>query len=121
MSNANAKLAAALKPSQIVKMTGAEAGMGNVKSFMESQRANLAAVLPKHVDADRMLKLALGAMRTTPKLLNCNVESLMGGCHLLDAWAGAEHPARPRLPDPVREPPERHHGCADCVWLQGAD
>ena len=78
MSNANAKLAAALKPGQIVKMTGAEAGMGNVKSFMESQRANLAAVLPKHVDADRMLKLALGAMRTTPKLLNCNVESLMG-------------------------------------------
>lgn len=78
MSNANAKLAAALKPGQIVKMTGAEAGMGNVKSFMESQRANLAAVLPKHVDADRMLKLALGALRTTPKLLNCNVESLMG-------------------------------------------
>ena len=78
MSNANAKLAAALKPGQIVKMTGAEAGMGNVKSFMESQKANLAAVLPKHVDADRMLKLALGAMRTTPKLLNCNVESLMG-------------------------------------------
>ena len=78
MSNANAKLAAAIKPSQIVKMTGAEAGMGNVKSFMESQKANLAAVLPKHVDADRMLKLALGAMRTTPKLLNCNVESLMG-------------------------------------------
>lgn len=78
MSTANAKLAAALKPGQIVKMTGAEAGMGNVKSFMESQRANLAAVLPKHVDADRMLKLALGAMRTTPKLLNCNVESLMG-------------------------------------------
>ena len=37
MSNANAKLAAALKPGQIVKMTGAEAGMGNVKSFMESQ------------------------------------------------------------------------------------
>ena len=78
MSNANAKLAAALKPGQIVKMTGAEAGMGNVKSFMESQRANLAAVLPKHVDADRMLKLALGSLRTTPKLLNCNVESLMG-------------------------------------------
>lgn len=79
MSNANAKLAAAIKPSQIVKMTGAEAGIGNVKSFMESQKASLAAVLPKHVvDADRMVKLALGAMRTTPKLLNCNVESFMG-------------------------------------------
>lgn len=78
MSNANAKLAAAIKPSQIIKMTGTEAGMGNVKNFMESQKASLAAVLPKHVDADRMVKLALGAMRTTPKLLNCNVESFMG-------------------------------------------
>ena len=78
MSNANAKLAAAIKPSQIVKMTGAEAGIGNVKSFMESQTASLAAVLPNHVDAERMVKLALGAMRTTPKLLNCNVESFMG-------------------------------------------
>ncbi len=78
MSNANAKLAAAIKPSQIIKMTGTEAGMGNVKNFMESQTASLAAVLPKHVDADRMVKLALGAMRTTPKLLNCNVESFMG-------------------------------------------
>jgi recombination protein RecT len=78
MSNANAKLAAAIKPSQIVKMTGTEAGIGNVKSFMESQTSSLRAVLPKHVDADRMVKLALGAMRTTPKLLNCNVESFMG-------------------------------------------
>jgi len=60
------------------KMVASQAGIGQVKAFMESQKATLAAVLPRHVSADRMLKIALGAMRTTPKLMNCTVESLMG-------------------------------------------
>lgn len=59
-------------------MVAREAGFGNVKTFFESQKATLAAVLPKHVSADRMLKIALGALRTTPKLMDCTVESLMG-------------------------------------------
>lgn len=62
----------------ISKKTGSAAGMGGVKKFFESQKATLTAVLPKHVDADRMLKIALGALRTTPKLMNATVESLMG-------------------------------------------
>lgn len=63
---------------QTSKMVAREAGIGNVKKFFESQKGTLAAVLPKHVGADRMLKIALGALRTTPKLMNCSVESLMG-------------------------------------------
>ena len=63
---------------QTSKMVARQAGIGNVKKFFESQRGTLAAVLPKHVSADRMLKIALGALRTTPKLMNCSVESLMG-------------------------------------------
>jgi recombination protein RecT len=59
-------------------MVAREAGFGTVKSFFESQKATLAAVLPKHVSPDRMLKIALGALRTTPKLMECTVESLMG-------------------------------------------
>ncbi len=59
-------------------MPAREAGMGNVKKFFESQKGAVAAVLPKHVTPDRMLKIALGALRTTPKLMNCTVESLMG-------------------------------------------
>lgn len=62
----------------ISKKTGSDAGMGGVKKFFESQKATLSAVLPKHVDADRMLKIALGALRTTPRLMNATVESLMG-------------------------------------------
>lgn len=60
------------------KMVASEAGIGQVKAFMESQKATLAAVLPRHVSPDRMLKIALGALRTTPKLMYCTVESLMG-------------------------------------------
>lgn len=60
------------------KMVAKDAGIGKVKNFFEAQKATLAAVLPKHVSPDRMLKIALGALRTTPKLMNCSVESLMG-------------------------------------------
>ncbi|MCD0493837.1 recombinase RecT [Chromobacterium violaceum] len=63
---------------RVSKMPAAQAGIGSVKTFFESQKATLVAVLPKHVNADRMLKIALGALRTTPKLMNATVESLMG-------------------------------------------
>ncbi|WP_434627556.1 recombination protein RecT [Chromobacterium sp. CV08] len=63
---------------RVSKMQAAQAGIGSVKTFFESQKATLVAVLPKHVNADRMLKIALGALRTTPKLMNATVESLMG-------------------------------------------
>lgn len=64
---------------QTSKMVAKTVGAGTIKTFFESQKGTLAAVLPKHVSADRMLKIALGAMRTTPKLMNCTLESLLGG------------------------------------------
>lgn len=60
------------------KLPAKEAGFGNVKAFFESQKSTLLDVLPKHVSADRMLKIALGALRTTPKLMQCTTESLFG-------------------------------------------
>ncbi|PUA41461.1 recombinase RecT [Pseudomonas protegens] len=60
------------------KLPAAQAGVGSVKAFFESQKGTLLAVLPKHVSADRMLKIALGALRTTPKLMQCSIESLFG-------------------------------------------
>lgn len=63
---------------QTSKMVARDAGIGSVKQFFESQKSTLAAVLPRHVSPDRMLKIALGALRTTPKLMACTVESLMG-------------------------------------------
>ena len=60
------------------KMVAKQAGGRAVQAFFESHKATLQAVLPRHVSPDRMLKIALGALRTTPKLMNCTVESLMG-------------------------------------------
>jgi recombination protein RecT len=63
---------------QKAKLPAKQAGGNTVAAFFESNKASLAAVLPKHVSADRMLKIALSAMRTTPKLMDCTIESLMG-------------------------------------------
>jgi len=64
-----------------LKKTGAmqakQAGMGNVKKFFEASRGSMLAVLPKHVSPDRMLSLALGALRANPQLMECTTESLM--------------------------------------------
>jgi len=63
---------------QAGKMVAKQAGGKAVQAFFEAHKTTLQSVLPKHVSADRMLKIALGALRTTPKLMNCTVESLMG-------------------------------------------
>lgn len=81
MSTAQLKaVAAGNKPnmSQIAASTGKEAGFGNVKAFFESQKATIAAVLPKHLGPERMLKIALGALRTTPKLMQARTDTLLG-------------------------------------------
>ena len=51
--------------------------MQNLRSMLEKSRASIAAVLPKHLDADRMLKLALVAASQNPDLLNCTPESVI--------------------------------------------
>lgn len=63
---------------QSLKTPAREAGFGTVRAFFNSQKKVLNDVLPLHVDADRILRIALGALRTTPKLMNCSVESLFG-------------------------------------------
>lgn len=60
------------------RKTAAEAGSGTVKKFFEANRGTLEALLPKHFDSERMLKLALGALRTTPKLSGASLASLLG-------------------------------------------
>ncbi|MGH8789758.1 MAG: recombination protein RecT [Cupriavidus necator] len=59
------------------KMIARDAGFGNVRKFFESQKKAITDVLPKHVSADRLVGIALGALRTTPKLFECKVESLL--------------------------------------------
>lgn len=62
----------------VAKQTAAQVGSATVKKFFEANKGTLLALLPKHFDAERMLKLALGALRTTPKLANASNASLLG-------------------------------------------
>ena len=51
---------------------------GTVAAFFEANRNALVAVMPKHMTPDRLLKTALGAIRTTPALQDCTLASLFG-------------------------------------------
>ena len=60
------------------KLPAAKAGGGTVAKFFEHNKGAMEAVLPKHVSADRMTRIALTALRNTPGLMACTTESLMG-------------------------------------------
>lgn len=49
-----------------------------VEGYMKKMAPRMAEVLPKHMNMDRMSRIALTTIRTNPKLLECSVPSLMG-------------------------------------------
>lgn len=63
---------------QKAKLPVAQAGGNTVQAFFDHNKSAITAVLPKHLSAERMMKIALGALRTTPTLRECSVESLFG-------------------------------------------
>lgn len=60
------------------KMVAREAGASTVAAFFEANKDAIRAVLPAHLTPDRMVKVALRCLRTTPKLLGATIESLFG-------------------------------------------
>ncbi|MRS27125.1 recombination protein RecT [Bacillus sp. RIT694] len=49
-----------------------------VEGYMKKMAPRFAEVLPKHMSMERMSRIALTTIRTNPKLLECEVPSLMG-------------------------------------------
>lgn len=49
-----------------------------VEGYMKKMASRFAEVLPKHMSMERMSRIALTTIRTNPKLLECDVPSLMG-------------------------------------------
>lgn len=49
------------------------------RNLLETDRMkkNLSAALPKHIPADRLIRVVLGAFQRTPKLLECSPESVL--------------------------------------------
>ena len=60
------------------KMVAKDVGGSTVANFFDANKAAIKAVLPQHMTPDRMCKIALRAMQTTPKLMQCTVNSLFG-------------------------------------------
>lgn len=71
------------------KMTAKAAGGTTVAAFFKNNQAAMAAVLPAHVNPERMLRLAMTAIRTTPKLMECELNTLMGAL-MVSAQLGLE-------------------------------
>lgn len=49
-----------------------------VAAYLEEMLPSMQQVLPKHVTAERMSRISLSVIRQNPKLLECNIHSLMG-------------------------------------------
>ncbi len=50
----------------------------SIGSLIQQLRPEIARALPKHMDADRMARIALTVLRKEPKLGNCSPDSFMG-------------------------------------------
>lgn len=50
----------------------------SVKAALEASKGAMAEVIPKHLDAERLLNLSLLSVRKTPALLDCPVSTLLG-------------------------------------------
>lgn len=48
-----------------------------IAEYLKKMGPEISKALPKHMDADRLARIALTTIRTTPKLLQCNIHSLM--------------------------------------------
>jgi recombination protein RecT len=49
------------------------------KNFLEKHQRDFAMVAPSHIKPERIIRLALSVVRKDPKLLNCSLQSVIGG------------------------------------------
>lgn len=59
------------------------------RDLLTKQKTQIALCLPKHMDADKMIRVALTAMQKTPKLLECDPTSILA-CVMGAAELGLE-------------------------------
>lgn len=89
-------------------------GPKTITDLINQQRTEIARALPKHMDADRLARIALTTMKTTPQLLECTPQSLLGAL-MLSAQTGME-------PGPLGHAylvPRRNKGVMECTWILG--
>lgn len=52
--------------------------VSTIRQLMETNKAAFVAALPRHMNADRLIRVALTSFNLTPKLLDCTPRSLLG-------------------------------------------
>ena len=50
----------------------------SLRDLLDKNKASLQAALPKHMNADRLIRVALTAWQKTPELANCSARSVLG-------------------------------------------
>ncbi len=48
-----------------------------IRRYLEQMAPEIQRALPKHLDADRLARIAMTTIRQTPELLDCNIQSLL--------------------------------------------
>ena len=56
---------------------GPQARLATLKTLFEKSKGSIAAVLPKHLTPERLIKIATSAASRTPELLDCTPESVL--------------------------------------------
>ena len=74
---------------QNTALTPASQNMNSLKDLLEKNKMAISQAIPKHMNADRLSRVALTLVRTTPALLECSPQSIMGGV-LMSAQLGLE-------------------------------
>src|SRR5690625_4642812 len=68
---------------QRAKKTNEEAGATGkpktIEDYLKQMAPKMQEALPKHMDVDRLMRLTMTTIRTTPELRNADVGSLLGG------------------------------------------
>jgi len=87
----------------------------NIRGLLEKSRKQMEAALPKHLTADRLLRVAMTSIQRTPKLLECTPKSLLA-CVMTCAQLGLE-------PDQFLGQaylvPFRNKGVMECTLIPG--
>jgi recombination protein RecT len=61
----------------------------NIRDLIEKAKPKFAAVIPKHIDVDRLVRVTIASINKTPALLNCTQDSLLNAI-MIAAQLGVE-------------------------------
>lgn len=81
--------ALANRAAQVAEPERNEGGQLTIAGLINQQRDEIARALPRHMDADRLARIATTVIKSTPKLLECTSSSLLGAL-MLSAQTGME-------------------------------